>query len=397
MGPLVPEIIGNELNLIVALIIGIGFGFILEQAGFSTSKKLVGLFYGYDFTVLRVFFTAGVTAMLGVVALDHFGFLDTNLIYINPTFIWSAMAGGLIMGLGFVIGGFCPGTSICSAAIGKIDAMIFVIGLFIGVFIFAEGYPLFEGFYKSGFWGYPRIFDTLHMSQSLFAFLLTFVAVAAFAATTFVENKVNGKPNPELQPARLYIGLASAVVLIGLSAFAMPDRQAGIMDRLSDKNLMSSLKFNEMTTDEFAFGIIEGEENLVIVDFRPAQEYKEMILPASVNMTFDNLFGKDASKTLSVKNKKYVFIADDEESEKKAAFIASELGYDEISILTGGVNQFKEQIVNFKMPEVIGSKHEADIYRFREKASKLIPGIIEANKNKGIQQKKESKRVLGGC
>ena len=257
MGPLVPEIIGNELNLIVALIIGIGFGFILEQAGFSTSKKLVGLFYGYDFTVLRVFFTAGVTAMLGVVALDHFGFLDTNLIYINPTFIWPAVVGGLIMGLGFVIGGFCPGTSICAAAIGKIDGMIFVIGSFIGVFIFAEGYPLFEGFYKSGFWGYPRIFDTLHMSQSLFAFLLTFVAVAAFAATTFVENKVNGKPNPELQPARLYIGLASAVVLIGLSAFAMPDRQAEIMNKLSDKDLMSSLKFNEMTTDEFAFGMID--------------------------------------------------------------------------------------------------------------------------------------------
>ena len=397
MGPLVPEIIGNELNLIVALIIGIGFGFILEQAGFSTSKKLVGLFYGYDFTVLRVFFTAGVTAMLGVVALDHFGFLDTNLIYINPTFIWPAVVGGLIMGLGFVIGGFCPGTSICAAAIGKIDGMIFVIGSFIGVFIFAEGYPLFEGFYKSGFWGYPRIFDTLHMSQSLFAFLLTFVAVAVFAATTFVENKVNGKPNPELQPARLYIGLASAVVLIGLSAFAMPDRQAEIMNKLSDKDLMSSLKFNEMTTDEFAFGMIEGEDNLVIVDFRPDREYKEMPLPNSVNMTFENLFGKDASKTLSVKNKKYVFIADDEESEKKAAFIASELGYDEISILTGGVNKFKEEILNFRMPEAISSKHEADTYRFREKANKLIPGIIEANKNKGIQQKKESKRVLGGC
>ena len=56
MGPLVPDIIGNELNLVAALFIGIAFGFILEQAGFSTSKKLVGLFYGYDFTVLRVFF-----------------------------------------------------------------------------------------------------------------------------------------------------------------------------------------------------------------------------------------------------------------------------------------------------------------------------------------------------
>jgi hypothetical protein len=139
MGPLVPDIIGNDLNFIIAIFIGIAFGYILEQAGFSTSKKLVGLFYGYDFTVLRVFFTAGVTAMLGVVAMGHFGLLDLSLIYVNPTFLWSAIVGGLIMGLGFVIGGFCPGTSVCAAAIGKIDAMIFIAGSFAGVFIFCRG------------------------------------------------------------------------------------------------------------------------------------------------------------------------------------------------------------------------------------------------------------------
>ncbi|MGQ9643197.1 MAG: YeeE/YedE thiosulfate transporter family protein, partial [Ignavibacterium sp.] len=103
MGPLVPDIISNNLNFIVALVIGILFGAILEQAGFSTSKKLVGLFYGYDFTVLRVFFTAGLVAMIGVMALDHFGLLDMSLVYINPTFLWSAIIGGLIMGLGFVV------------------------------------------------------------------------------------------------------------------------------------------------------------------------------------------------------------------------------------------------------------------------------------------------------
>ncbi len=397
MAPLVPDIIGNELNLVVALLIGIGFGFILEQAGFSTSKKLVGLFYGYDFTVLRVFFTAGITAMLGVVALDHFGMLDINLIYINPTFIWSAIVGGLIMGLGFVIGGFCPGTSVCAAAIGKIDAMIFILGSFIGVFIFAEGYPLFENFYKAGFWGYPRVFDSLHMSQSLFAFLLTFMAVAAFAVTTLIENKVNGKPNPELQPARLYVGIASAVVLIGLTAFVMPDRQTEIMNGLTDNNAANSVKVKLMTPDELAFRIIDNENTLMIIDFRSAEQYKEMTLPNSVNMTFDNVFGKDAAKTLSVKHKKYVFIANDEETEKKAAYIASELGYDDIFILAGGIKRFRNEILDFKMPVVVNSKEEADTYRFRQKACKVIPGIIQEYKNKGNPEKKESKRVLGGC
>ena len=54
MGPFVPDIISDQLNLVVALILGIGFGFVLEQAGFSSSRRLAGLFYGYDFTVLQV-------------------------------------------------------------------------------------------------------------------------------------------------------------------------------------------------------------------------------------------------------------------------------------------------------------------------------------------------------
>ncbi|MCK9410151.1 MAG: sulfurtransferase, partial [Bacteroidetes bacterium] len=83
MFPLVPNLISEELNLIVALLIGIAFGFVLEQAGFSSSKKLAGVFYGYDFTVLRVFFTAGVTAMSGVIILGYLGWLDTEFIYIN--------------------------------------------------------------------------------------------------------------------------------------------------------------------------------------------------------------------------------------------------------------------------------------------------------------------------
>jgi uncharacterized membrane protein YedE/YeeE len=209
MGPLVPDLIGNELNFVVAILIGIAFGFILEQAGFSTSKKLVGLFYGYDFTVLRVFFTAGITAMIGVVALGHFGLLDLSLIYVNPTFLWSALVGGLIMGLGFVIGGFCPGTSVCAAAIGKIDAMIFVVGGFLGVYIFAEGYPWFETLYKAEDWGNVTLFDTLGTSQGIFAFGMTFMAVGAFWFTTWVEKKVNGKENPELQPKNSILVLVS--------------------------------------------------------------------------------------------------------------------------------------------------------------------------------------------
>lgn len=397
MAPLVPDIIGNELNLVVALLIGIAFGFILEQAGFSTSKKLVGLFYGYDFTVLRVFFTAGLTAMIGVIALGHFGLLDLNLIFINPFYIWSAITGGIIMGLGFIIGGFCPGTSICAAAIGKVDAMIFIAGSFIGVFIFAEGYPVFEELYKSGFVGYPHVFESLGMSQALFAVLLTIIAVAAFIVTTLIEKRVNGKLNPEFTPVKLYYGLALITVVISLSAFLLPERQSDIISKASDGKILNSFKPELMSADEFAFRIMDADRTLNVIDFRSAEEFKKMSFPNSVNMTDENMFGKDAAMLFSKKNAAYVIIDDTEENEKKSAYIASELGYENVFILSEGLNGFREKIINFQKPDKIESRNDADVYRFREKAKTVIPEILKANKEKGTQQKKESKRVLGGC
>jgi len=397
MAPFVPDIIGNELNLIVALLIGIAFGFILEQAGFSSSKKLVGLFYGYDFTVLRVFFTAGVTAMLGIITLSYFRLLDINLIYINPTYIWSAVIGGFIMGLGFVLGGYCPGTSFCGAAIGKIDGMIFIGGGFLGVLLFSEGYPLFENLFKAGFWGSPRIFETIGVSQSLFAFLLTTIAVLAFIITTKIENKVNKRHFSEFQPACIYAGLVILAVIIGLSAFMMPDRQTEILKNSSDVEMLNSFKPAEMSIDEFAFRIIDNDKRLQIFDFRNTEAFVEMSFPNSMNFTFENLFGKDTKRLLTLKKSISVFVADDEETEKRAAYIASGLGYDNILILQGGLSKFKQEIINFSTLQEINSRRDADIYRFREKASKIIPEILLANKNKGVKQKKESKRVLGGC
>jgi hypothetical protein len=190
MGPLVVnEIISENTNLLLAFFVGIAFGFVLEQGGFSSSRKLAGVFYGYDTVVLKVFFTGAVTAMLGLLFMSLFGWIDLNLVYVNETFLWSSIIGGMIMGLGFIMGGYCPGTSFCGAAIGKIDAMIFIIGLFIGVFIFAEGYPLWEGLYKAGFMGSPRISEFFGISEGIFALLVAVAAVMMFWGGEWAEKK----------------------------------------------------------------------------------------------------------------------------------------------------------------------------------------------------------------
>lgn len=190
MGPLiVNDIITQNTNFFLAFLIGIGFGFVLESSGFSSSRKLAGVFYGYDTVVLKVFFTAALVAMSGLLFMSLFDWIDLDMVYINPTYLWSTIIGGIIMGAGFITGGFCPGTSFCAAAIGKIDAIFFVGGIFLGVFIFTEVYPFIEGFYKGSFRGAPTLPEALGFKDGVVVLGIILVALGMFWAGEWAEKK----------------------------------------------------------------------------------------------------------------------------------------------------------------------------------------------------------------
>ena len=181
MGPIssllsVPE----WVDFLFALLIGIGFGFSLEQAGFSSSRRLAGMFYGYDTTVIKVFFTAAIVALIGSQLLSFFGLLDLNLVYVNEFYVASSIVGGIIMGAGFIMGGFCPGTGLSAMSIGKIDAMVFFAGGLTGAFLFAETYPAVQGLANSNYKGPVKINEVLGLSPGMFTFLLIIAAVVMF-------------------------------------------------------------------------------------------------------------------------------------------------------------------------------------------------------------------------
>jgi hypothetical protein len=191
MGPLIPnQIIPDSWNNVIALLLGMAFGFVLEASGFSSSRKIMGTFFGYDFVVLRVFFTAAVTAMLGILYLDYFGWVDFGQLYIHPAYMTSAIVGGVIMGLGFSLGGYCPGTSYCAVAIGKLDALVYTIGLFLGIFIFSEFFPFVEGLFNANNLGNVTITEVLGINTALFVFLVILMALGMFIAASWVQKKV---------------------------------------------------------------------------------------------------------------------------------------------------------------------------------------------------------------
>lgn len=180
---------GDEASLVVAFVIGVGFGFFLERAGFGSARKLTSQFYLDDLAVFKVMFTAIVTAMLGVFFLSAAGFLDLSLVYLTPTFLWAQIVGGLLLGVGFVVGGYCPGTSMVAAATGRVDGMLYVLGVVAGVFVFGESFPLWKGLYEAGALGRLTLPQAFHLPYGLVVFLVVVMAVGGFAGAEWVERR----------------------------------------------------------------------------------------------------------------------------------------------------------------------------------------------------------------
>ena len=188
IGPLLAHgFFGLQGALVMAFVVGISFGFILERVGFSSARKLVSVFYLRDMAVLKTIFIAIVTAMLGLIYLHRLGLLQWDQVNIEPTYLWPQIAGGILFGVGFVLGGYCPGTCIVAAVSGKLDALAFIAGALAGIGLFGAGYPVLQRFYLSGSLGVKTLPAVLHIPEGIMALLVVLMALGAFWGSEKVE------------------------------------------------------------------------------------------------------------------------------------------------------------------------------------------------------------------
>jgi hypothetical protein len=184
---------GEEFSLLVAFVLGLGFGFCLERAGFGSARKLAAQFYLYDMSVFKVMFTAIVTALLGVTYLGWLGWLDLDLVYLVPTYLGPQIVGGLVLGVGFVVGGYCPGTSVAALATGRIDAVLYALGIFAGTFVYAEVYPAIRDFVDANAMGPVTLPEAFDLPYGLVVFAVVVIAVAGFWGAARIERWIGSK------------------------------------------------------------------------------------------------------------------------------------------------------------------------------------------------------------
>jgi len=182
------DLLGEPIGLFLSLLIGVAFGFWLERAGFGSSRKLTAIFYLQDFAVLKVMFSAMVTAALGLQLLAATGHVDLAALYVPESILWPQLVGGLLFGVGFVAGGWCPGTAAVGLASGKLDALVFLLGAGAGSLAFAPLQPRLADFLHAGTCSVGSLPEQLGISGPVGALGLTVVALAAFVGATAVER-----------------------------------------------------------------------------------------------------------------------------------------------------------------------------------------------------------------
>ncbi len=178
----------DPFSLVIAFFIGIGFGFFLERAGFGSARKLAAQFYFTDLAVFKVMFTAIITAMLGVFYLGWLGLLDLSLVYVSTTYLVPQVVGGLILGIGFVVGGYCPGTSCVALSTGRLDGLVYLAGIIAGITAFALVFPWIEDFYTSTDMGQVTLPELLNVPYGLVVAAVVMIAIGGFAGATWMEK-----------------------------------------------------------------------------------------------------------------------------------------------------------------------------------------------------------------
>ena len=378
----------NPWTYVVFGLIGFAFGFTLEMSGFGNSRKLAAQFYFTDLTVLKVMFTAIVTAMVLMFGAVGLGILNFSQVWVNPTYLSSGILGGLIMGVGFIVGGFCPTTSLAAASTGKVDGMFFVFGGFFGAFLFGETEKYFDGWYtNAGYYGRLTLDQVFHLPIGVVVLLVVLMALFMFWGAEQLE-RIFGKKDLSKEPKLRVAGavalfaLAVGVVLIGSPSVEERYNKLEFSREIDKQNVtlngnaMLEQRLVQITPAELFKTVYNQNVNLIMLDVRPESDYNLYHLNGALNVPLDKLLSIIPDLlTEPPANSVFVLMSNDETAATEAwkQLVASSVP--NVYILEGGINNWiaffgenedfqsassvAEDQLGYIFPAALGSSYES--------------------------------------
>jgi len=325
---------------LAAVIIGLLFGFALERAGFGSSRKLAAIFYLRDMTVLKVMFTALITAMLGLSLVVALGWVEPeSQIYLPPTVYGAQILGGLVFGVGFVLSGWCPGTGAVGLASGRLDALAFLVGVVIGAIVYNEAYGL-----TAGLLGERTVLMAFGLPRGLFALFFTLVAVGAFYFAEWIERRFSGGGNylNTMFLRAFSIALVIAAVAVFILPSGTPVEGTASVGVWSEQALLEAVEEAEdhIEPEDLADAIMQGEPGLVVVDVRTPGEYQRFHISGAVNVPLPEL----TDYLAPYQNQgRIVLYSNGMTHPAQARDALARLGYQNVFMLTDGLQGFLDR------------------------------------------------------
>lgn len=325
----------------VFLLIGFLFGYVLELSGFNHSPSLAAQFYFKNLRVFKVFFTAIVVCMLLIFGASAVGLLDYNLIWVNPTYLWSGILGGLIMGVGFILGGFCPGTSLVALATLKIDGIFFVLGGLVGVFTFSETVQYFSYFWnKAGSYGRVTLMEVFNLPTGVLVVLVTLMAVFMLWGGEQLE-KIYGDKDPRQAPRSRYLGagvlIAASLVIAALGQPTTQDRWERLAS-IEQPKLEAGMY--DIHPGELLDTFHDHKLNLIMVDVRNEADYNLFHLLDAEHIPLEEISDHIAGWIAQPPNTVIVVMSNDEIAATEAWKNMTAESVPNVYILSGGINRW---------------------------------------------------------
>ncbi len=170
-----------------------------------------------------------------------------------------------------------------------------------------------------------------------------------------------------------------SILLIGLALLLLilPERDSS--KELEPEKLLFEIidKNHFVTTDYVADRIINNDNYVILIDIRQPEEFANFSLPGAINIPLNNILDKTESGEYKWKDylnndtKKNIFYSNGNTYSNQAWMITRRLNYKNNYIMEGGLNKWKETILDPQRPKNEADNNELTLYNFR-KAAKLF-------------------------
>jgi hypothetical protein len=132
------------MDIILAIILGSLFGFALHRVGATNPQIIINMLRLTDLHLMKVIlFAISISSTLLFAGLA-IGAIDPSHLSVKTSY-WGVIIGGAILGIGWALAGYCPGTGVAALGDGRKDAIFFVVGGLFGAYLYMVIYSKLKG------------------------------------------------------------------------------------------------------------------------------------------------------------------------------------------------------------------------------------------------------------